>query len=112
MKAIKKIDPNVQTVYIKPPARRAVKSLVKYADVSFNTEFDTIKLISEEAVKQNKKKHKIIIMVEMGDLREGVLGDNLVDFFYSSIFKLPNIEVVGLGTNLNCLNGVMPSMIS
>lgn len=107
LKAIKKIDPNVQTVYIKPPARRAVKSLVKYADVSFNTEYDTIKLISEEAVRLNKK-HKIIIMVEMGDLREGVLGDNLVDF-YSSIFKLPNIEVVGLGTNLNCLNGVMPS---
>lgn len=107
LKAIKKINPDVQTVYIKPPARRAVKSLVKYADVSFNTEYDTIKLISDEAVKLNKK-HKIIIMVEMGDLREGVLGDNLVDF-YSSIFKLPNIEVVGLGTNLNCLNGVMPS---
>jgi len=107
LRMIKKIDPDAQTVYIKPPARRVVKSLVKYADVSFNTEFDTIKLISDEAVKQNKT-HKIIIMVEMGDLREGVLGDNLVEF-YSSIFKLPNIKVVGLGTNLNCLSGVMPS---
>lgn len=107
LKMIKKIDPDAQTVYIKPPARRVVKSLVKYADASFNTEFDTIKLISDEAVKQNKT-HKIIIMVEMGDLREGVLGDNLVEF-YSSIFKLPNIKVVGLGTNLNCLSGVMPS---
>jgi len=47
LKAIKKINPDVQTVYIKPPARRAVKSLVKYADVSFNTEYDTIKLISD-----------------------------------------------------------------
>ena len=80
---------------------------MRYADVSFNTEFETIRLISEEAVRQNKK-HKIIIMIEMGDLREGVLGDNLIDF-YSSIFKLPNIEIVGIGTNLNCLNGVMPS---
>ncbi|HOI31468.1 MAG: alanine/ornithine racemase family PLP-dependent enzyme [Bacteroidales bacterium] len=107
LKVIKKINPEVQTVYIKPPARRVVKSLVRYADVSFNTEYETIRLISEEAVKQNKK-HKIIIMIEMGDLREGVLGDNLIDF-YSSIFKLPNIEIVGIGTNLNCLNGVMPS---
>jgi predicted amino acid racemase len=107
LKMIKKIKPDVQTVYIKPPPRLSVKNLVRYADVSFNTEFETIKYISEEAVRQDKT-HKIIIMVEMGDLREGVMGENLLDF-YSSIFKLPKIEVIGLGTNLNCLNGVMPS---
>jgi predicted amino acid racemase len=47
---------------------------VHYADVSFNTEIDTIKMLSAEA-KQNKT-HKIIIMIEMGDLREGVMGKN------------------------------------
>ena len=47
-------------------------------------------------------------MVETGDLREGVIGDHIVDF-YEQIFELPNIEIIGLGTNLNCLNGVMPS---
>jgi predicted amino acid racemase len=47
-------------------------------------------------------------MVETGDLREGVMGNHLIDF-YSKIFELPNIEIIGLGTNLNCLNGVMPS---
>ena len=107
LKAIKSVNPGVQTVYIKPPAKRVIKSLVKYADVSFNTEYETIRMISEEAQKQGMV-HKIIIMVEMGDLREGVMGENLVDF-YSRVFKLPNIEVIGLGTNLNCLSGVMPS---
>jgi len=107
LKAIKSIKPDVQTVYIKPPAKRVIKSLVTYADVSFNTEFETIRLISEEAKKQDKL-HKIIIMIEMGDLREGVMGNNLMDF-YERVFKLPNIEVIGLGTNLNCLSGVMPS---
>jgi ornithine racemase len=47
-------------------------------------------------------------MIEMGDLREGVLGDKLIDF-YGRIFNLPNIEVIGIGTNLNCLYGIMPS---
>jgi ornithine racemase len=107
LRAIKSINPDVQTVYIKPPAGKVIRSLVKYADVSFNTEFETIRLISEEAVKQDRL-HKVIIMIEMGDLREGVMGDELVDF-YGSIFRLPNIEVIGLGTNLNCLSGVMPS---
>lgn len=107
LRVIKRIDPSVQTVYIKPPAKRSIRSLVKYADVSFNTEFMTIKAISEEAMKQDRQ-HKVIIMIEMGDLREGVMGDTLMDF-YSSIFRLPNIEVIGIGTNLNCLHGVMPS---
>jgi ornithine racemase len=107
LRAIKSIKPEVQTVYIKPPAKKFIRSLVKYADVSFNTEFETIKLISEEATRQDRK-HKVIIMIEMGDLREGVLGTDLMEF-YSSIFKLPHIEVIGLGTNLNCLSGVMPS---
>ena len=107
LKAIKSIDPDVQTVYIKPPAKKAIRSLVRYADVSFNTELETIKLISKEAHRQEKT-HKVSIMVEMGDLREGVLGEELLDF-YSQIFKLPNIQVIGLGTNLNCLSGVMPS---
>jgi len=107
LKVIKSIDPTVQTVYIKPPPKKSIKSLVKYADVSLNTEFETIKLISEEARHQNKT-HKIIIMIEMGDLREGVMGEDLIDF-YSSVFKLPNINVVGIGTNLNCLNGIMPT---
>ena len=62
---IKQINPNVETIYIKPPAKRAVKSIVQYADISMNTEIETIKLLSEEAQKQNKV-HKIIIMIELG----------------------------------------------
>lgn len=107
LKTIKQINPQIRTVYIKPPPRRSIPSLVKYADVSMNTEYDTILRISNEAVKQNKL-HQIIIMIEMGDLREGVLGENLIDF-YEKVFKLPNIEIIGLGTNLNCMYGVMPS---
>jgi ornithine racemase len=104
---VKEIEPSVQTVYIKPPSKRNISNMVKYADVSLNSELNTIRWISEEAVKQNKM-HKIIIMVETGDLREGVMGDHLIEF-YSNVFELPNIDIIGLGTNLNCLNGVMPS---
>lgn len=104
---VKRINRSVQTVYIKPVSKKNVAQMVEFADVSLNSELETIRMISKEAVRQEKL-HKIIIMVETGDLREGVLGENLVDF-YAEIFELPNIEVIGLGTNLNCLNGIMPS---
>lgn len=107
LKMIKSINKNIQTVYIKPPAKRSIKKIVRFADVSFNTELSTIEHLSEEAQRQNKL-HKIIIMIEMGDLREGVMGENLIDF-YEKVFLLPNIKVVGIGTNLNCLNGIMPN---
>lgn len=107
LKKIKTLDPDIQTVYIKPPAKRSIENIVKYADVSFNTEIYTIQQLSKEAQKQNKT-HKVIIMIEMGDLREGVMGEELVEF-YGNILKLPNIEIRGIGTNLNCLSGIMPT---
>lgn len=107
LKAIKKLDPNIQTVYIKPPAKRSIKSIVSYADVSFNTEFDTIKMLSDEALKQGKI-HRVVIMVEMGDLREGVMGEDLLKF-YGEVFELAGIVIIGIGANINCLSGVLPT---
>lgn len=107
LKTIKALNPAVETIYIKPPARRAISSVVRYADISMNTEIETIQLLSEEARKQQKT-HKIIIMIELGELREGVMREDFVAF-YGKVFKMKNIEVVGIGTNLSCLYGVLPN---
>jgi predicted amino acid racemase len=106
LKKIKEIDPDTLTTYIKPPPKDIIDSVVKYADISLNTELPTLHALSEEAQKQDKV-HKVIIMIELGDLREGVIRENLIDF-YEKVFKLPNIKVIGIGTNLNCMHGVMP----
>jgi predicted amino acid racemase len=107
LRVIKELNPKVRTVYIKPPAKENISKIIEFADVSMNTEYFTLKLLSAEAKRQDKV-HEVIIMIETGDLREGVMGDHLVDF-YEKIFRLPNIRIIGLGTNLNCLYGVMPS---
>ncbi len=107
IKALKAINPDIEAIYIKPPAKRSIKNVVKYADISMNTERKTIEMLSEEAKRQNKV-HKIIIMIELGELREGVMRDTFVDFFQKT-FSLDNIEVVGVGANLSCLYGVLPN---
>lgn len=107
LKEIKSINSKIETIYIKPPAKRSISSVIRYADISMNTEIETIKLLSEEAKRQDKV-HKIIISIELGELREGILGEDFIDF-YQSVFKLENIEVVGIGTNLSCLYGVLPN---
>jgi predicted amino acid racemase len=106
LQVIKEIDPDTITIYIKPPPKDAIPDVIRYADISLNTELSTLHELSDEAVRQDRL-HKVIIMIEMGDLREGVMREDLLNF-YEKVFQLPGIEVVGLGTNLNCLHGVMP----
>ncbi|MEA1981370.1 MAG: alanine racemase, partial [candidate division Zixibacteria bacterium] len=55
------------------------------------------------------KKHSIIIMIELGDLREGILPGSLIKF-YETVFELSNIEVIGIGANLGCLAGAVPNI--
>ncbi|MCC2589803.1 alanine racemase [Chryseobacterium sp. MFBS3-17] len=106
LRKIKELNPHAQTVYIKPVPLTSADEILQYADVSFNTEAETLALLSEKAV-QAGKVHKIVIMIEMGELREGVVRSRLLDFF-NKIDGLPHIEVVGIGTNLTCMNGVLP----
>lgn len=104
---LKEINPNLETIYIKPPAMTYLDDVVKYADISTNSSLKTIKALNEAAIKQNKI-HKVIVMIELGELREGVNRDDFADF-YSNIFSLSNIEVVGIGSNLGCMYGIEPT---
>lgn len=107
LRTIKSINSSVQTIYIKPPAKGVIKEVIKYADISMNTDFRTIEMLSHEAHKQGVT-HKIIIMIDLGELREGVMREDFVDF-YEQVFQMKNIEIIGLGTNLSCLYGVLPN---
>lgn len=107
LKAIKKLCPQIETIYIKPPPPRAAAAVVQYADISFNTQYRTVELLSREAVRQ-RKTHRIIIAVELGERREGVMRAQLIDF-YEKVQALPRIRVIGLGANFACLSGVLPS---
>lgn len=107
IKNLKALNKDLETIYIKPPAQAYIDEVVQYADISLNSSYKTISALNEAAKKQ-KKTHKIIIMVELGELREGVNRDDLSDF-YQKVFQMSNIEVVGLGSNLGCMYGVEPT---
>ena len=107
LKRLKEWNKDLITIYLKPPAHAYIEEVVEYADISLNSSYKTIQAL-DKAAKERNKVHKIIIMVELGELREGVNRDDLFDF-YNKVFKLENIEVVGLGSNLGCMYGVEPT---
>ena len=94
--------------YLKPPHPEELSDVVKYSDVSLNTELSIVKEINKVAEKAGVT-HKILLMIELGDLREGILPGTLVEM-YNDIFNLNNIEIIGIGTNLGCLSGTIPGM--
>ena len=107
LRNIKKVNPDITTIYIKPPAKQLAKNIVQCADISVNTSASTIEELNKEAKKQ-KKIHKVIIFIELGELREGVVRENIVEF-YKRVFNLPNIEIIGIGSNLGCMYGIEPT---
>lgn len=107
LKAIKEIAPDIVTMYIKPPAFNQVKNVIKYADISLNSNIQTLEKLDLEAGKAGKI-HRVVVMIEMGELREGILRENIIKF-YSRAFDLKNINIIGLGTNLGCMYGVEPT---
>ena len=107
LRAIKEIAPDIVTMYIKPPPPNLVANIIKYCDISLNSSYSTIEKLNLEAGKQGKK-HRIIVMIEMGELREGIVRDEVLRF-YEKVFKLENINIIGIGTNLGCMYGVEPT---
>lgn len=102
-------DAGIDTRYmlLRLPALSEVNDIIAAVDVSLNSELPTLKALSAAAV-QAGKVHEVIVMVDLGDLREGIWPDD-VPRFVSEAVKLPGIRVIGLGTNLACFAGVIPS---
>ncbi len=98
----------IQKYMLRLPMMSEVEDIVKYCDVSLNSEYETIEAIDKAAGQQGKT-HKIILMADLGDLREGIFDENELVKTAGKILDLKNIQLKGLGTNLTCYGGVLPS---
>jgi len=98
-----------ETVLLRLPMASEIEEVVKYVDLSFNSELDTIKLLNGEAKKQNKI-HKILLMIDLGDLREGIFYQNEDEIFRTvdEVLKMSNIKLHGVGVNLTCYGAIIP----
>jgi predicted amino acid racemase len=88
------------------PMLSEIEEVVKDVDVVLASEIDTLKHIGNCA-KEREKRQKILYMVDLGDLREGVWYEKAVDEIIEAS-KVEGIELYGIGTNLGCYGGVLP----
>lgn len=110
MKNIHRLKANgVATAFtlLRIPPLSAAEDIVTSVDMSLNSELTVIQALSEAAFRRGLV-HSIMIMVDLGDLREGVWPDDLLPMV-REVVELPGIRIAGLGTNLSCYGGVKPS---
>ena len=109
LKALKEAFPDTETLLTRSPTRGDLENCARYADLSLHADADVLQALDEEAGKWGTRPG-IILMLDVGDLREGV--DNLPDLVELAELceHLPNLNLRGVGTNLACMNGVLPTM--
>lgn len=108
LEAIAALDDPIETWYLRLPHMPVIDDVVRLADVSLNSEIEVIEALNASAGRQGRR-HRIVIMIELGDLREGVVPGSLIEF-YRRVFDLPHVEVIGIGSNLGCLSGAIPTV--
>ena len=93
-------------VLIRSPMLSQVDQVVALADVSLNTELEVVRQLSSAAQKAGRT-HGVVLMVELGDLREGIMPE-LLERTVAEVLRLPHISLEGIGANLACRSGVSP----
>jgi predicted amino acid racemase len=92
---------------IRSPMISEADAVVELADTSLNSDVSVIRRLAESASRRGVI-HRIILMVELGDLREGLLPADLGPAV-ESVLGLNGVKLVGLGTNLACFGGIKPT---
>ena len=91
---------------IRSPMISQVDAVVRHASTSLNTEMSVLEALSLASSRLGTT-HAVVLMVELGDLREGVLPADLVPLA-RYVVDLPGLTLAGVGTNLACQHGVVP----
>lgn len=91
---------------IRAPLVDEMADVIWYCDTSYNTEMDTILQLGEAAKQQNTL-HDVILMVEMGDMREGILPGNLINFA-TRVIATPGVALKGIAANFACMSNLAP----
>jgi predicted amino acid racemase len=97
------------TMLLRLPQACEIGETVAYADISLNSEIDTLALLNAEAGRR-RKKHNVILMIDLGDLREGLYFTEEEKIFKTAeaVMEMPNLSLHGLGANLTCYGAIIP----
>ena len=108
LQQLKEAFPETETLLTRSPMRCELEATARYADLSLHSDPNVLLELQKEAEKWNATPG-IILMIDVGDLREGV--DSIAELVELAKLceALPNLRLRGIGTSHACLNGILPN---
>ena len=91
---------------IRSPLISEADDVVRYADVSVVSELSVLEELSIAAGRQGRP-HRVVIMLELGELREGCMPNELMRLC-EACYTSPGLSLYGIGANLSCVNEIVP----
>lgn len=107
VRRLKEAGVDAPCVMLRLPPLSGVSEVVRLTDVSLNSELAVVAGLSS-AAHQKGRTHGVVVMVDLGDLREGVWPNDLIPMV-REVDRAPRLRLKGLGTNLACFGGVVPT---
>ena len=106
-------DSNLPKLMLRIGMPEAAEEIVRASDISLESEIETILALEKAAEKLNRT-HRVILMIDLGDLREGIFFKDwdLILKTAQTIASSPHLELYGTGTNLTCYGSVLPDQIN
>lgn len=94
---------------IRIPGLSEVPDVVRWCDMSLHSERAVLDALEAECARQDKS-HRVIVMVDLGDIREGFWDqDEMVEVCVHVERDLPHLDLAGIGVNLGCVGSVQPT---
>ena len=95
---------------IRIPMLCEVDEAVRLTEISLNSEVEGLRALNQAAKRQGKI-HKVILMIDLGDLREGFWDrDELLEAALMTEKDMDNLYLAGIGTNLGCYGSIVPTV--
>lgn len=101
---------DAQMWLLRAPTPALAEQTVALADVSLVSEIETL-LALEAACARLDRDHEVLVMVDLGDLREGLLPED-VPSFLARAEALAHVRVLGVGTSLTCYGAIVPDELN
>ncbi len=97
-----RVFPGINRVLLRLPGITGLKRVVRSADTSLNAELETIGAIDGIGFQ-----HRVFLMVDLGDRREGIL-EKEIPKIARFCQRLKKTDIIGVGANFSCFAGVKP----
>ncbi len=94
---------------IRTPQISEAQDVVRFADISLNTQPETLEALNAACTSANVEQHGIILLQDLGDLRDGFVNEDELITAAQKIKELPHLYLAGIACNLTCLSFIKAS---